>query len=140
MADEGSNGLLIDSSIWLEYFFEQSRADAVERLLSDGPVHRFVVSEFTVGSLGVILEKNDRNENFSIFVRRALIEHSVQRVILSPSELLKVQEAIDEHNFDFDDAYQYVAAESRNLTLVSFDDDFDDTDLERLTPLAVLED
>lgn len=138
MADEESNGLLIDSSIWLEYFFDQSRADEVERFLSDGPVQRFAVSEFTVGSLGVILGENDRTDDFSLFVRRALIEHSVQRVVLRPSELLRVLEAINEYNFDFDDVYQYVAAHSRNLTVISFDDDFDVTDRERRTPLDVL--
>jgi len=40
---------------------------------------------------------------------------------------------------DFDDAYQYVAAEKHNLTLVSFDADFDRTDRGRKTPAELLE-
>ena len=39
---------------------------------------------------------------------------------------------------DFDDAYQYVAAETHNLTLVSFDADFDRTERGRKTPADVL--
>jgi predicted nucleic acid-binding protein len=39
---------------------------------------------------------------------------------------------------DFDDAYQYVAAEKYGLTLVSFDADFDQTKLGRKTPDDVL--
>jgi uncharacterized protein len=39
---------------------------------------------------------------------------------------------------DFDDAYQYVAAEKHNLTLVSFDSDFDRTARGRKTPDALL--
>jgi hypothetical protein len=39
---------------------------------------------------------------------------------------------------DFDDAYQYVAAEKHDLTLVSFDADFDRTDRGRKTPVDVL--
>jgi len=39
---------------------------------------------------------------------------------------------------DFDDAYQYVAAEKHNLTLISFDADFDRTERGRKTPQAVL--
>jgi predicted nucleic acid-binding protein len=47
--------------------------------------------------------------------------------------------AIDEFGLDFDDAYQYVAAKTRDWELVSFDDDFDDTDLDHLTPQDVLD-
>ena len=39
---------------------------------------------------------------------------------------------------DFDDAYQYVAAEKYGLTLVSFDADFDRTKPGRKTPDEVL--
>ncbi len=37
-------------------------------------------------------------------------------------------------NLDFDDAYQYVAAEKYTLTLVSFDADFDRTERGKKTP------
>jgi len=37
-------------------------------------------------------------------------------------------------HLDFDDAYQYVAAEKYDLTLVSFDADFDRTPRGRRTP------
>lgn len=49
-----------------------------------------------------------------------------------------VDDACTNHNLDFDDAYQYVAAELHNLTLVSFDPDFDRTPRRRLDPLAAL--
>ena len=39
-----------------------------------------------------------------------------------------------DYQLDFDDAYQYVAAERNDVTLVSFDGDFDDTELGELTP------
>ena len=42
-------------------------------------------------------------------------------------------------NLDFDDAYQYAVAEKYILTLVSYDRDFDDTDLGRTTPAKVLD-
>jgi len=40
---------------------------------------------------------------------------------------------------DFDDAYQYAAAEKYILTLVSYDRDFDGTELGRTTPAKVLD-
>jgi len=42
-------------------------------------------------------------------------------------------------NLDFDDAYQYAAAEKYILTLVSHDRDFDGTELGRTTPAKVLD-
>ena len=42
--------------------------------------------------------------------------------------------ASKEFNLDFDDAYQYALAKKYNLKIVSFDSDFDKTDLERLLP------
>jgi hypothetical protein len=41
------------------------------------------------------------------------------------------------HNLDFDDAYQYSAAEKYNLTIVSFDSDFDRTPRGRKTPAEI---
>ncbi|MFA6372325.1 MAG: hypothetical protein WCW68_06850 [Methanothrix sp.] len=42
-------------------------------------------------------------------------------------------------HLDFDDAYQYVAAERNDLVLVSFDADFDKTDMGRKTPADILD-
>jgi uncharacterized protein len=39
---------------------------------------------------------------------------------------------------DFDDALHYATAKQHNLTLVSFDHDFDRTDLVRKTPVDIL--
>lgn len=41
-------------------------------------------------------------------------------------------------NLDFDDAYQYLAAEKFNLQLISFDKDFDRTEQKRKEPSEVM--
>jgi len=41
-------------------------------------------------------------------------------------------------NLDFDDAYQYVAAEQNNLVIVSFDSDFNKTPLGSKNPAEIL--
>jgi hypothetical protein len=46
-------------------------------------------------------------------------------------------EAAQKFNLDFDDAYQYVAAEKNDLSIVSFDSDFDRTERERKTPAEI---
>jgi hypothetical protein len=37
-------------------------------------------------------------------------------------------------NLDFDDAYQYIAASKYHYTIISFDSDFDRTQMGRITP------
>lgn len=58
---------------------------------------------------------------------------------LGLEDILQVLETMQQFHLDFDDAYQYVAAEKYGLTLVSFDTDFDHTPRGRRTPGQILE-
>lgn len=57
---------------------------------------------------------------------------------LEPEDTEHLVRVIEQFNLDFDDAYQYVAAEKYNLALVSFDSDFDHTERGRKTPAEAL--
>jgi len=46
---------------------------------------------------------------------------------------------MEKFKLDFDDAYQYVAAEKYDLIIISFDADFDITERGRKTPKEILE-
>ena len=58
-------------------------------------------------------------------------------VSIKPSDTRALVETIDKYKLDYDDAYQYVAAEHNGLTLLSFDSDFDRTDKGKTTPAEV---
>ena len=58
----------------------------------------------------------------------------VSLVSVQPAAMHRLVSAIDQFSLDFDDAYQYVAAERYNLTIVSFDGDFDRTERGRRVP------
>jgi hypothetical protein len=60
-------------------------------------------------------------------------------VSLSYEDMGNVIEVSARFNLDFDDAYQCVVAEKYNLKIISFDSDFDRTELGRKTPREVLE-
>ena len=60
-------------------------------------------------------------------------------VSLSYEDMGNVIEVSARFNLDFDDAYQYVVAEKYNLTIISFDSDFDRTELGRKTSREILE-
>lgn len=55
-------------------------------------------------------------------------------VSLEPADMGRLVAVMDSFGLDFDDAYQYVAAERHEVELVSFDDDFDRTERGRVTP------
>ena len=59
-------------------------------------------------------------------------------VSIKPDETRNLVDAIDKYHLDFDDAYQYVAAEQHDLIIVSFDNDFDSTVNGRKTPAEIL--
>ena len=60
-------------------------------------------------------------------------------IALSLEAMGKVAESAVRFQLDFDDAYQYVAAEREGLTIVSLDADFDRTERGRKTPEQALQ-
>ena len=76
---------------------------------------------------------------FRWFVTDLFVDGHVSIVRLAGTDFFDVGEAIEKYRLDFDDAYQYVAVTSRGLRLVSFDPDFDRTDIERWEPANVLD-
>jgi predicted nucleic acid-binding protein len=73
------------------------------------------------------------------FVRDSFRDGAVGPIALMPTDRERVVCVMRSVRLDFDDAYQYVAAEKHNLTLISFDADFDRSERGRKTPAQVLE-
>ena len=72
------------------------------------------------------------------FVQDAFINGAVVLIHLDPQDTQLLTHMIDKFGLDFDDAYQYVAAEKYDLIIVSFDRDFDRTERGKRTPSQVL--
>jgi predicted nucleic acid-binding protein len=137
--DENDARLIVDTNIWLERLLGQKRADEVTRLLNTVPGCDLATSEFAFYSIGHILVAREQLFGFRRFVTDLFVDGNVSIVRLAGKDFYDVLGAIEQYHLDFDDAYQYVAATSRELRLVSFDTDFDRTDIERLEPADVLD-
>jgi predicted nucleic acid-binding protein len=96
------------------------------------------MTDFTLHSIGVICNRLNQRDVFIKFVDDILIDAGVVLVSVPANQMKRVVEIIDLFRLDFDDAYQYVAAELEKATIVSFDQDFDRTEQRRLTPMQVL--
>ncbi|MBM3314119.1 PIN domain-containing protein [candidate division WOR-3 bacterium] len=131
--------LLVDASVWLELLLEQERAEQVRDFLRTVPLAELAITDFALHSVGIVLARNKRDDLFVRFISDLLMDTDVRYVSLDYAALMVVTETRDRLHLDFDDAYQYVAAEKHNLTLVSLDADFDRTDRGRKTPAEVLE-
>jgi len=73
------------------------------------------------------------------FVEDLFLNGSVSLISLEPEDTERLLQAAKSYKLDFDDSYQYVAAEKFEAELVSFDSDFDRTERGRVTPGMVIE-
>lgn len=129
---------LIDTNIWLERLLSQARAEDVRRFLDAVPSDQLAISHFSLHSIGVILGRYSRREHLVQFVQDLFVDGMTQLVTVPPELFKQIAEVMDAQRLDFDDAYQYVAVRQSGADLVSFDTDFDHTDLRRLTPAELL--
>jgi uncharacterized protein len=129
---------LLDANIWLERLLAQGQAEVVAELLDKLSPSDICISDFTLHSIGVICNRLKQKDAFVKFVDDVLIDSGVTLVTISANRMKRVVEVIDQYGLDFDDSYQYVAAEIEKAIIVSFDKDFDKTEQGRLTPMQVL--
>src|SRR5574341_227245 len=128
---------LLDTNILLEVLLTQQRADEVNRLLRTVSGEMLYLSEFSLYSLGVKLVKMKLPDTFNKVVNDLIIGAGMQVIRLEVEDMRAVVKVASTINLDFDDAYQYVVAEKFDLTLVSFDSDFDRTKRGRKTPAQI---
>ncbi len=129
---------LVDTNVWLERLLDQVKSEEVGKFIGHMPSERLSITDFTFHSIGVILDKLNRREALRRFVQDVFTNGAVVLVHLGPEDMERLLHVISQFKLDFDDAYQYVAAEKHNLTIVSFDGDFDRTERGKKTPGEIL--
>ena len=130
--------LLIDTNILLEIILAQEKAREAQSLLSRTEEHVFFISDYCLHSIGVLLFRRRRHKTFWEIIEDLIFNAGMLVVSLSIKEMESVVRVAQRFRLDFDDAYQYVAAKKYQLTLVSFDTDFDRTERGRQTPVAIM--
>ena len=130
---------LLDTNIALELLLDQEKADEVERFLRNTSPESLHLSEFALYSLGIVLLRRKMHDTFLQSVDDLLVTGGIRLVRLGVEDMQDIVRASRRFNLDFDDAYQYVAAEKYNFALVSFDSDFDRTERGKITPAEVLQ-
>jgi predicted nucleic acid-binding protein len=92
------------------------------------------MSDFSLHTLGVIYVREHKFSEFLTFVNEDIIASGIHVLALAPDDFSKITGAAGRFHLDFDDAYQYAVAERYDLSIVSFDKDFDRTEKGRVVP------
>ena len=129
---------LIDTNVWLERILAQERSAEVGSFLSHVPSEHLHLTDFSFHSVCLALARHKLDAALQAFVRDSLQDGAVGLVALLPTDSERVLAVMRGFDLDFDDASQYVAAEKHDLTLISFDADFDRTERGRKTPADIL--
>ena len=131
--------LLMDTNIFLEVILEQEKAEEARALLARTEEHDLFISDYSLHSIGVLLFRRGQHEVVGQFVKDMMLNAGLIMISLPGKDMEAIIDAARRFNLDFDDAYQYAAAEKYGLTIVSFDADFDHTERGRKTPGEILE-
>lgn len=129
--------LLIDTNIFLELLLGQSKSAEARNLLARTIDHEMFISDFARHSIGLLLVRQGRPSVFRQFVLDIILNAGIQVISLRAENMDLALDAISRFRLDFDDAYQYAIAGKHELTIVSFDGDFDRTALGRRLPADI---
>ena len=124
---------LLDTNIFLEILLAQPKAQAAQRFINSQQQGSLALSNYSLDGIGLKLylaKKIDVLEQFG----RELKDAEITILTIEPQDLGALVKNIKKWNLDFDDAYQYTLAQKYSLELVSFDKDFDKTDIVRIEP------
>src|SRR5437762_10367072 len=102
---------LVDTNIWLERLLNQERSDEVGRFFDLVRASELHITDFTLHSIGIILTKLHRPEVLVDFVKDVLIDSEVHLVRIEPEAVRDLVIVIQDYHLDFDDGYQYLAAQ-----------------------------
>jgi uncharacterized protein len=129
---------LVDTNVWLERLLDQEKSDIAQKFFdSISPVNIFV-SDFAIHSIGIILSKLNKLDFLSRFIDDLFINGQIEQLSLDTSDLMNVVANIKRFKLDFDDSYQYTVAQKYDLTIVTFDKDFNIKGIKRNSPDEII--
>ena len=124
---------LIDTNIFLEILLKQQKQSIAFSFLDSVNSKELFISDLSIFSIGIILFNLKEHNLFTSF-ENDIKSNGTSILSLIDSDLTKLREIALKYNIDFDDSYQYLITKKYNLNMVSFDKDFDKTDIKRIEP------
>jgi predicted nucleic acid-binding protein len=130
---------LVDTNVWLERLLDQEKSEIASFFFDLIPTDKLYVSDFSIHSIGVILSRLKKNDIFDKFIYDLFINGQIEQLSLNTIDLLDLITNMQNFNLDFDDSYQLTIAQKYDLTIVTFDKDFNTKGIKRNTPDEIIE-
>ena len=127
---------LIDANVVLEVLYKRGRWRESYNFLNavkNGYISAYML-HFTIHGISAILGKPGL---VAKFLAEILSWKGLSLVNLSIDEELAAAEIAEETGLDFDDGLHYYFAKKTRIPIVSYDKDFDKTDIRRLEPSQI---
>ncbi|NJK95774.1 MAG: type II toxin-antitoxin system VapC family toxin [Bacteroidales bacterium] len=125
---------LVDTNVWLERLLDQEKSEVASKFFDLIPTDSLFVSDFSIHSIGVILSRLKKDDIFEKFINDLFINGGIESLSLDSSDLLDVISNIKKYNLDFDDSYQFSVSLKYDLTIITFDKDFNAKGIKKKTP------
>ena len=127
---------LVDTNIFLEALLEQEKMPIVRSFFQSTDLEEMFITDLSLHSIGIILFRLRKFKLFASFLNDIVVD-GINIISLTPEDLEELEKIAQSFNLDFDDAYQYLAAEKHDLQLISFDRDFDRTERKKKEPQEI---
>ena len=130
---------LVDTNVWLERLLDQEKSDIASRFLDLIPTDELFVSDFSIHSIGVILSRLKKFDVFAKFIDDLFVNGQLEQLTLDTIDLIDVTTNIQKYKLDFDDSYQFTIDKKYDLTIVTFDKDFNVKGIKKNTPDEIVD-
>jgi predicted nucleic acid-binding protein len=130
---------LVDTNVWLERLLEQENTDVASKFFELTPSDNLLISDFSLHSIGVILSRYKKYDVFEKFIEDLFVNAQIELLALDTIDLLEVINNIKKNKLDFDDSYQFSIALKYDLTIVTFDKDFNIKGIKKKSPNEIIE-
>ncbi len=130
---------LVDTNIWLERLLDQDNSAIVSKFLDTIPLDQIFISDFALHSIGVILSRLKKLDILDKFVNDIFFNGLIEQLSLGSHNFADVIVNIGKYKLDFDDAYQLTISQKYDLTIVTFDKDFNIDGINKMTPDEIIE-
>lgn len=130
---------LVDTNIWLERLLDQDNSEIVSKFLDTVPLDQIFISDFALHSIGVIMSRLKKLDVLDIFVNDLFFNGLIEQLSLAPNDFINIISNIENYKLDFDDAYQLTVSQKYEMTIVTFDKDFNIEGIDKMTPYEIIE-
>jgi predicted nucleic acid-binding protein len=92
------------------------------------------VTVYGLHSIAVILEKTEGLDKYQRFLETIVNFDGLLLQVFTPKEEIEIFQVLKRTGLTFDDSYQYQAAKTFDLKVITLDDDFEETAIQNIKP------